>query len=134
MAEYYEFLYSEYIYSTDPDDVYSMISESSSPDASDVINGFSMTKEQVESYTMSSDDFFSSCTFDDIPYTPSDLKVWTSDKYGKCYTFNSFYDDNEVNGKKTKRKVKKARTAGPKSGLKLTLNVNTARRLVFVFS
>ncbi|RXG62347.1 hypothetical protein Avbf_15594 [Armadillidium vulgare] len=61
-----------------------------------------------------------------------DLKEWTSDKYGKCYTFNSFFGDAEIKGK-TKRNVKKARTAGPKSGLKLTLNVKTAICLVFIF-
>ncbi|RXG67583.1 Amiloride-sensitive sodium channel subunit alpha [Armadillidium vulgare] len=119
----------EYLYSTDHEEVEYLITESSSPDASDVIDGFLMTEPQVESYTMSSEEFITSCSFNNMPCSPSDLKEWTSDKYGKCYTFNSFFDDDEVNGKKTKRNVKKARTAGPKSGLKLTLNVKTANAL-----
>ncbi|RXG69387.1 Amiloride-sensitive sodium channel subunit alpha [Armadillidium vulgare] len=73
-----------------------------------------MTKQQVESYTMPSEEFITSCSFNDMPCSPSDLKEWTSDKYGKCYTFNSFFDDDEVKGKKAKRIIKKARTAGPK--------------------
>ncbi|KAL7636898.1 UNVERIFIED_CONTAM: hypothetical protein RMT77_012656 [Armadillidium vulgare] len=119
---------SQFIYSSDHEEVKYLITESSSPDASDVIDALLMTKEQVESYTMSSEEFITSCTFDDITCNPSDLKEWTSDKYGKCYTFNSFFGDAKIKGK-TERNVKKARTAGPKSGLKLTLNIKAAYAL-----
>ncbi|XP_042890714.1 uncharacterized protein LOC122265444 [Penaeus japonicus] len=86
------------------------------PDFSDVADLYAPSRDERLNNSISAEDIVYSCTFNKRQCDHTHFYTWMSDEYGTCYTFNSFFQGNESDLRVTKK-------AGPKSGLKVTLNI-----------
>ncbi|XP_047502615.1 acid-sensing ion channel 2-like [Penaeus chinensis] len=96
--------------------LYLMLKRSEIPDFSDIADLYTVPQEERLNNSIPANDFIYSCTFDNRRCNHTHFYTWMSDEYGTCYTFNSLFKENSSKVQTTKR-------AGPKTGLKVALDV-----------
>ncbi|XP_069171445.1 uncharacterized protein [Procambarus clarkii] len=102
--------------------VIKILQNSRTPDLSDVIDTFSPDSETIERYKTPADKFIITCSHDRKSCSHANFLEWTSDQYGKCYTYNSAFKAG-YNNTIINTKPKKTSSVGPSNGLRLTINI-----------
>ncbi|ROT60772.1 hypothetical protein C7M84_021634 [Penaeus vannamei] len=93
-----------------------MLKKGELPDFTDIADLHASSREERLNNSVPAEDIVYSCTFDNHRCNHTQFFTWMSDEYGTCYTFNSFFQGNDSKVKTTKR-------AGPKTGLKVALEI-----------
>ncbi len=98
-----------------------LISKRKSPDLSDVNDIVQLTEEQIHFFGYQPEEFILECSFDRERCYPENFTTSYNRRYGRCFTFNSGYDETE------KRKpLFRTRRYGSQYGLRLTLNIDAS--------
>ncbi|KAK3869267.1 hypothetical protein Pcinc_025414 [Petrolisthes cinctipes] len=91
-----------------------LFKSSHTPDLSDIMGVFSPSVKDLANYSIRARDF-----------VRTKFHIWNSDEYGRCYTYNSAFRRVRTNkeGNTAPAKIEKTSSSGPRSGLRLTMNM-----------
>ncbi|KAF2361812.1 Epithelial sodium channel [Trinorchestia longiramus] len=110
-----------------------IIKNSRTNDLSDVVSRYAPTKQQLEEYMRPSHQFIQLCSIDQTHCSYKLFHGFLSKEYGQCFTFNSPHLDVEGDpplsdaDRRTMFVSRSTFNTGPEGGLRLTLNLNTAK-------